>query len=61
MKLVIQIPCLNEEATLPVTLRDLPRALPGITTIEILVIDDGSRDRTREVALEHGEIGRAHV
>ena len=54
MKLVIQIPCLNEEATLPVTLRDLPRALPGITTIEILVIDDGSRDRTREVALEHG-------
>lgn len=54
MKLVIQIPCLNEEASLPVTLRDLPRAIPGVDTIEILVIDDGSRDRTSEVAHELG-------
>jgi len=50
VKLIIQIPCFNEEATLPVTIRDLPRSIPGIDTIEILVIDDGSTDRTREVA-----------
>jgi glycosyltransferase involved in cell wall biosynthesis len=54
VKLVIQIPCLNEEVTLPATLADLPRALPGIATIEILVVDDGSRDRTGEVARAHG-------
>lgn len=54
MKLVIQIPCLNEEATLPATVRDLPRSLPGVDTIETLVIDDGSTDRTGEVARELG-------
>src|SRR5262249_22736549 len=54
IKLVIQIPCLNEEATLPVTLADLPRAIPGIDRIELLVIDDGSTDRTRDVALANG-------
>lgn len=54
MKLIIQIPCLNEEATLPETLRDLPRTLPGIDRIEWLVINDGSTDRTVEVAREHG-------
>ena len=54
MKLIIQIPCYNEEATLPVTLADLPRELPGIDRIEFLVIDDGSRDRTVEVARELG-------
>lgn len=54
MKLVIQIPCLNEEATLPVTLADLPKSIPGIDTIEVLVIDDGSTDRTVEVARAHG-------
>jgi glycosyltransferase involved in cell wall biosynthesis len=50
MKLIIQIPCRDEAQTLPLTLRDLPRALPGIDAIEWLVIDDGSTDRTAEVA-----------
>lgn len=58
MRLVIQIPCLNEEATLPVTLADLPRAVPGVSEILVLVIDDGSTDRTSEVARAHGV---AHV
>ena len=49
-KLIIQIPCYNEEATLGVTLSELPRELPGVDRIEWLVIDDGSRDRTVEVA-----------
>jgi glycosyltransferase involved in cell wall biosynthesis len=49
-KLIIQIPCLNEAATLPATLADLPRSVPGIDVIEILVIDDGSRDGTADVA-----------
>ncbi|HYJ20971.1 MAG TPA: glycosyltransferase family 2 protein [Solirubrobacterales bacterium] len=54
MKLIIQIPCLNEEATLPATIADLPRQIPGIDTIELLVVDDGSTDRTVAVAREHG-------
>lgn len=54
MKLIIQIPCLNEEETLPQTVADLPRQLPGIDEIELLVIDDGSTDRTVEVARECG-------
>ena len=54
MKLIIQIPCLNEEQTLPATLAELPRELPGVDAIEWLVIDDGSVDRTIEVAREHG-------
>ncbi|MEO8689885.1 MAG: glycosyltransferase family 2 protein [Solirubrobacteraceae bacterium] len=54
MKLIIQIPCLNEEDALPVTLRDLPREVPGFETVEWLIIDDGSTDRTIEVAREHG-------
>ena len=52
--LIIQIPCLNEAETLPGTLADLPRSLPGIDRIEILVIDDGSRDGTADVARAHG-------
>jgi glycosyltransferase involved in cell wall biosynthesis len=47
---MIQIPCLNEEATLPSTLKDIPEAIDGIDEIEIVVIDDGSVDRTSEVA-----------
>ncbi len=50
MKLIIQIPCLNEEDTLPETLRELPRRIEGIDVIETLIIDDGSTDRTVEVA-----------
>jgi glycosyltransferase involved in cell wall biosynthesis len=53
-KLIIQIPCLNEAATLPATLADLPSAIPGIDVIETLVIDDGSRDGTADVARAHG-------
>ena len=54
MKLIIQIPCLNEAATLPATLADLPTHVPGIDVIEVLVIDDGSRDDTTGVARAHG-------
>src|SRR5687768_14219525 len=54
MKLIIQIPCFDEEHTLPHTLADLPRELPGIETVEWLVIDDGSTDRTVEVARAGG-------
>ena len=54
MKLVIQIPCLNEEATLAQTIADLPRHIDGIDEIELLVIDDGSTDRTAEVARAAG-------
>jgi glycosyltransferase involved in cell wall biosynthesis len=53
-KLVIQIPCYNEEQTLGVTLRELPRVLPGVDTVEWLIIDDGSKDRTAEVARQGG-------
>jgi glycosyltransferase involved in cell wall biosynthesis len=54
VKLIIQIPCLNEEETLPATLGDLPREVKGIDHVEWLIIDDGSSDRTIEVAREHG-------
>lgn len=54
MKLIIQIPCLNEEAQLPATLADLPRHVDGFDEVEYLIIDDGSTDRTIEVAREHG-------
>src|ERR687885_106812 len=54
MKLIIQIPCFNEEDQLPATLSDLPRELQGVDSVEWLIIDDGSTDRTVEVARAHG-------
>lgn len=58
MKLVIQIPCYNEESTLPGTLRDLPCEIDGIDEIEVLIVDDGSTDKTADVAQA---LGVAHV
>lgn len=54
MKLIIQIPCLNEEEQLPATLADLPREVDGFDEVEWLVVDDGSTDRTVEVAIANG-------
>ncbi len=53
-KLIIQIPCFNEEETLPLALADLPREVEGFDVVEWLVIDDGCKDRTVEVARKHG-------
>lgn len=58
MKLIVQIPCFNEEQTLPQTVADIPRQIDGIDEVEILVIDDGSSDRTVKVA---EEIGVDHI
>ena len=46
MKVFIQVPCLNEEATLSAVLTSIPTQIDGVDQIEILVIDDGSTDRT---------------
>jgi glycosyltransferase involved in cell wall biosynthesis len=54
MKLIVQVPCLNEEETLPAVVRDIPRQIDGIDEVEILIIDDGSTDRTSEIAKELG-------
>jgi glycosyltransferase involved in cell wall biosynthesis len=54
VKLIVQIPCFDEERTLPLTLAAIPRRIEGVDRIEILVIDDGSRDRTAEVARSLG-------
>ena len=54
MKLAIQIPCYNEEATLAATLADLPRSVPGFETVEVVLVDDGSTDRSVEVARANG-------
>jgi glycosyltransferase involved in cell wall biosynthesis len=54
MKLIIQIPCFNEEEILPETLAALPRAVPGFSRVDWLVINDGSTDETVETARRHG-------
>ena len=54
MKVVIQVPCFNEAENLGAVLEDLPRSIPGVDAIEILVIDDGSTDGTADVARAHG-------
>jgi glycosyltransferase involved in cell wall biosynthesis len=54
MKLIIQIPCFNEEQQLPTTLGQLPREVPGFDSVEWLIIDDGSSDQTVEVARREG-------
>lgn len=54
MKLIVQIPCLNEEKTLPLVLRSIPKKIKGISKIETLVIDDGSTDNTVKIAQEFG-------
>lgn len=54
MKLIVQIPCYNEEETLPQTYADIPKEIDGINEVEILIIDDGSSDRTIDVARELG-------
>ena len=53
-KLIIQIPCFNEESTLGLTLQDLPKVVPGVDTVETLIIDDGSTDNTIDVARKCG-------
>ena len=58
MKLIVQIPCYNEEQTLPQTVADIPREIEGVDQIELLIIDDGSSDRTIEVTRE---LGVAHI
>ncbi len=54
MKLIVQIPCHNEEGYLEATLRDIPKQIPGIDEVEFLIIDDGSTDRTVEIARKAG-------
>lgn len=54
MKLVIQIPCLNEEESLPITLSALPKHIDGIDEIKVLIVNDGSTDRTIDIAKKHG-------
>lgn len=54
MRVVVQVPCLNEEATLPAVLSSIPRAIDGVDDIVVVVIDDGSTDTTADVAHAHG-------
>ena len=59
MKLIIQIPCYNEEDTLADVIADLPRELDGVDEIEYLVIDDGCTDKTVEVARQAVRLNQA--
>ena len=61
MKLIIQIPCFNEAKILPKTLSQLPREIAGIDKIETLIVDDGSKDNTVDVAREQGVDHIAHL
>jgi glycosyltransferase involved in cell wall biosynthesis len=54
MKVIVQIPCKNEEETLPLVLKSIPKKIEGIDSIEILILDDASTDKTVEVAKKHG-------
>lgn len=54
MKVVVQVPCLNEEETLPLVLESIPKKIPGVDEIIVLIIDDGSTDKTIEVAKKYG-------
>ena len=54
MRVFVQVPCLNEEETLPLVLASIPKQIDGVDEIHVLIIDDGSTDRTVEVAREHG-------
>ena len=54
MKLIVQIPCYNEEATLPLVVESIPRSISNIDTVEVMIIDDGSTDKTIEVAKKLG-------
>jgi len=54
MKLIIQIPCYNEAETLPITLKGLPREVPGFAKVEWLVVNDGSTDNTEEISRKYG-------
>lgn len=54
MKVIVQIPCYNEEQTLPAVLKDIPKKIKGVDSVEVLIIDDGSTDRTVEIAKKLG-------
>jgi glycosyltransferase involved in cell wall biosynthesis len=54
MKVVVQVPCLNEEETLPLVLSSIPKKIEGVDSVEVLIIDDGSTDKTVEVAKKYG-------
>ena len=54
MKLIVQVPCYNEEATLPLVINSIPKMIPGIDSVETMIIDDGSKDKTVEVAKKLG-------
>ncbi len=54
MKLIVTIPCYNEEENLATVIKEIPRQIPGINSVEVLILDDGSKDRTVEVAKEAG-------